>query len=358
MSLWLEEKYLRLLAPQLDLFKQKHPHVFNFRCPLCGDSERVLSKTRGYCYALKNTTLMYKCHNCSVSLPFVALLKRVSRHLYDEFMVEKVRDGVSPASRVPEAIQITFQRPPREDFFFPYVAPLNHLVDAQNPLYAVREYVLNRNVPATELHKMYATGAAHTWVKRLLLANAKSDDDKQWAEDKAKRVRDGHPYLVLPLRYPNGDWFGANVRAIGEKDYIIFRWHDTPLKMFGLENWTSETPTYVTEGPIDSLFLPNALAACGSDLMGAVRVLEDQELLKPAQKRIYIWDNEPRNKDIVRLIRTAVKLHEHVVIWPKDFRQKDINDMVNDGIDVRHVIQQRTFQGLMAELEFEAWKTH
>jgi hypothetical protein len=51
MSLWLEEKYLRLLAPQLDLFKQKHPHVFNFRCPLCGDSERVLSKTRGYCYA-------------------------------------------------------------------------------------------------------------------------------------------------------------------------------------------------------------------------------------------------------------------------------------------------------------------
>jgi hypothetical protein len=75
-------------------------------------------------------------------------------------------------------------------------------------------------------------------------------------------------------------------------------------EVFGLENWTSEKPTYITEGPIDSLFLPNAIAACGSGFDGCRAGLEDQDIMKASHKRIYIWDNEPRNKDIV-------SSHEH-----------------------------------------------
>jgi len=345
MSLWIDEKYLRFLSPMLDRFTQKHPHVFNFRCPLCGDSEKNKTKARGFCFP-KGQVLIYKCHNCSVALPFAALLKRVSRRLYDEYLLENLREGGNPQAPL-EA--------PAEDAGVPAIvlsdtpSMLLRRLDKVTPRdaeYAAVEYVDTRCIAREKLTRLYATTHAYSWLTPLV------------GEDKAAKVSDGEVYLVFPLTLPDGKWYGAQVRLLTRKEYITFRWAAEPLKVFGLDHWTPTKRTYIVEGPFDSLFIENGIAACGSDLMGVIRIMIEQKLMGPADLVVYVWDNEPRNKEVVRHLRTAVKLHEFVVIWPRSF-PKDINDAVLKGLgsgSVTAVLAQSTVKGLQAELEFQVWQ--
>lgn len=340
MSLWIDEKYLRLVSPQLERFAQKHEHTYNFRCPLCGDSERIHTKARGYIFP-KARVLMYKCHNCAVALPFSALLKRLSRPLYDEYLLETFRDE-RPADTSQTPSNPAPKTAPVDELLGNYVFPLSQLAVLQGALYPVVSYAKQRQIPEAQFHRLFATQNARTWLTPLV-------------GEKAQKVEDGEMFLVLPLRLLDGTWYGAQLRMLEQKVYITFRWAHEPLKVFGLEALNPEKMIYVVEGPIDSLFVENSIAACSSDLLGSVRVVEDLGYLSRTAARTYVFDNEPRNKEIVRLITHAVKLHETVVIWPRGIG-KDINDMERDGLDTQALIKKHSFTGLQAELELVKWK--
>ena len=109
---------------------------------------------------------------------------------------------------------------------------------------------------------------------------------------------------------------------------------------------------FVTEGPIDSLFLPNAIAVGNSNLKYVLNYL-------PKDKLVLIYDNEPRNKEIVREIGEAINVGANVVIWPKSYEEKDINDMILAGKhqdEILNTINKFTFRGPKALLEFNIWK--
>lgn len=337
MSLWLDEKYLRFLSPQLERFTQKQAHTYNFRCPLCGDSDRIQSKTRGYVYA-KGQQLMFKCHNCSIALPFVALLRRMSRHLYDQYLLEKLKDE-RPVERAPEREVPAIQEIKRGA----ELPILTLFSSSTHALHDVYLYAKNRGLNDDALARLSATNKAYSWLLPLV------------GEDKAKKVADGLNYLVLPMCLPDGTWYGAQLRMASRKEYITFRWSHEPLKVFGLNAVDPQRSVYIVEGPVDALCLPNAIAACGSDLIGAWQHVEQMCPEFRQAERIYVWDNEPRNKEVVRHLRDAIRLREKVVIWPKSF-PKDINDAVLEGIEVESLVRTRTFSGLMSELEFESWK--
>lgn len=343
MSLWRDEKFLRMLAPTLQRFTQKHAHTFNFRCPLCGDSQTNKSKARGYIFP-KGDTLLYKCHNCSVALPFSALLRSQDRRLYDEYILERLKEDGRPREETPETPTKPLEAPvPRSLAPDSPVYPLNILDRTHPALHVVYTWAKDeRKLPLSVFHRLFATNKAHSWLTPLV------------GDEKAAKVLDGIVYLVQPLRLPDGTWYGAQLRMIERKEYLTFRWSSEPLKVFGLDAWTPDKLTYVVEGPIDALFVPNAISTCGSDLLSGIRLLEDQNIMKVTHRRVYVWDNEPRNKEIVHHLRTAVRLNENVVIWPRRYL-KDINDMVRAGIDVNAVLPKRTFQGLLAELELAAW---
>lgn len=345
MSLWLDDKYLKLLSPTLERFLAKGPHTYNFRCPLCGDSETHKNKARGYIFA-KGDTLIYKCHNCSLAMPFAALLKRQNRRLYDEYRFEKYKDQAeqekSTAPVQPPAPKQPVIRPRpvlagSDASAFP-VYPLNSLTA---PTSTVIDFAKARKLPDSSLGRLFGTQEARTWLTPLV-------------GEKAEKVTDGVDYLVQPLRLYDGSWYGAQLRGITKKEFTTFRWSHDPLKIFGLEAFDYNKLMLVVEGPIDSLFLPNCLSACGSDMLSAVQHLEEMGAIPDHIRRVYVWDNEPRNKEITRHIRNAIKMRETVVIWPRDY-PKDINDMVKAGINVENVIARRMFTGLNAELEFAAW---
>ena len=113
----------------------------------------------------------------------------------------------------------------------------------------------------------------------------------------------------------------------------------------------SKQKVYIVEGPIDSLFLDNCVAMAGSDVQ--------LEHVADKDKLVVVYDNEPRNAEIVKKINKAIEKGFMVCIWPDNLEQKDINDMVTSGAYsaavIQHIIDQNTFQGLAAKLRLQQW---
>ena len=107
----------------------------------------------------------------------------------------------------------------------------------------------------------------------------------------------------------------------------------------------------ITEGPIDSLFLDNAIALAGSDADGGINIQHQQCTM--------IFDNEPRNEHIVNKMIQAVDKNFNLVVWPKTLEAKDINDMILSGkstSQVQRLISNSTYSGLTALQHINNWK--
>ena len=111
-------------------------------------------------------------------------------------------------------------------------------------------------------------------------------------------------------------------------------------------------PVYVVEGPIDSLFLDNCIATMDAALYHA------SSLIGLDNDYVFVYDNEPRNKQIVSNMRKTIELGRKVCIWPETIQQKDINDMVlagNSPAVIQHIIDTNTFDGLIATMKMNQW---
>lgn len=334
-GVWLDKKYTYLIAGSLSRFKWVATNVANFRCPFCGDSQNSSVKARGYLF-LKQQTYLFKCHRCGLALPFAAFLKRLSRPLYDDYIMEKLVDTTQATDTpaIPVVVPVC-ARPTRYNDVHQLTA--ESFPSALDP---VRTFVQQRRIPQTQYHRLYATQRARSWLAPLV------------GSEKANRVDDHASYLVIPLRLPDRTWYGAQLRPIDHKNYYTFRWGHDSLRVFGLDVWNPELLTYIVEGPLDSLFLPNAIACCGSDFSGALDSM--QHAGYPVRSRVLVWDNEPRKKEITKKIQRAISDGERVVIW-REHHAKDINDIANEGYDVATLVSEHTYHGLNAELEYTTW---
>ena len=71
-----DSKYIGLVSSRLLKFKKVKADLYNFRCPICGDSQKNKSKTRGYLYAVK-ADMNFRCHNCGASMTLSNFLKEI-----------------------------------------------------------------------------------------------------------------------------------------------------------------------------------------------------------------------------------------------------------------------------------------
>ena len=122
---------------------------------------------------------------------------------------------------------------------------------------------------------------------------------------------------------------------------------DDAPKIYGLDEIQTDKTVYVTEGPFDSTFICNSVAMCGADAN-----VSNWGISNP----VWIYDNEPRNREILSRIERTISDGERIVIWPDNIEDKDINDMVMSGLDVQSVIESNTYSGLQAKLKFTTWK--
>lgn len=118
-------------------------------------------------------------------------------------------------------------------------------------------------------------------------------------------------------------------------------------KIYGLDDVDKNKNVYVLEGPFDSTFIKNSIAMCGADVD-----------LGPLNWRniVYVYDNEPRNREIVSRIEKRINNGDKVVIWPDNITEKDINAMVLAGHNVQSIVESNTHQNLESKLKFNYWK--
>lgn len=334
--LHIDLKYIAIVGPNLRNFKRKRNSLFNCSCPICGDSEKKKTKARGFFYQ-KGQSMYYKCHNCSAGMGVGNFLKHLFPSYYDEFLVEKYKSGVNTNKTQLAISKIVDVK------FFTLTSKYATKISDLEEQHFVRQYVSNRKIPTKYFSKLFYTEDFALLVDDVFPGkynNLKSNDAR----------------LVIPFFDVDEHIIGLQGRSLfaeGGLRYITIRASSTTDLVYGLERLDKNSTAYVVEGPLDSLFLPNCIAAANSDLVSCANKVD------PNLNAVLIFDNEPRNKEIVNLIENAISMNKSVCIWPSNIEQKDINDMIMSGKtqdEILHIIQNRTFSGLSAQLEFSQWR--
>ncbi len=326
----IEDEYVVRLSHKLENFKKQKRGLYNFRCPYCGDSKKK-NKARGYLFQSKNAYI-YKCHNCGIGKSFSNFVKDQDPQLHGQFLLEKFKDGAVMGKG-----SVT-QRLPKPDFKFESPTFKNKVslekISDLNTSHPAREYLESRKISC--LNRFYYCPKFKKWTNSLkpyAFADLKGDSDR----------------IIIPFKDSHGKMFGFQGRSLSSRAkmrYITIMLDDR-TKIFGLDHLNPSEAVYIVEGPFDATFLKNSVAMAGSDI--------DPRTYNWGNY-IWVYDNEPRNRIIVDKISRSIGRGDKVVIWPKNIRQKDINDMFLAGHDVQNVVQSNVYQGLEANLKLNDWK--
>ena len=328
---FVDSKYIGLVSSRLQKFKRVKTDLYNFRCPICGDSQKNKNKTRGYLYPVKNNT-NFKCHNCGASMSFNNFLKEIDTVLYKQYTMEKFKEGHTGKNFVVEEPKFNFQKP---DFF--------------------RKNENSKSVKKLDLPKASEVQIAREYLEKRQLDPKKfyfANNFKEWTNTQKvtfDTIGRDESRIIIPMYDTESNLIGFQGRALGPNPvkYITVMLYDDVPKIYGLEKINKEETVYVTEGPFDSTFIPNSIAMCGADA----------DLNKwGISNCVWIYDNEPRNSEIVSRYASTISRGQRIVIWPTSIVQKDINDMILAGLNVMDVIKLNTHSGLEAKIKFNNWK--
>jgi len=208
-------------------------------------------------------------------------------------------------------------------------------IDAQQ----ARDYLNHRHIPKDKWDELY-------YVEN---SQSLSSLDYKYRD----RVFGNDPRLVLPFYSRQGKLVGVSGRALNSNKlrYLTLKFDDQESLIYGLRTVDYNKRVYVTEGPIDSLFLPNAIAVGGSDFSKLKSIV-------PTEEAVVVFDNEPRNGELVKKMVQIIDDGFTICLWPKSIAQKDINDMILNGLSakiVEQTINENKFSGLSAKMALSDW---
>ena len=325
---FIDVKYINLISSRLLKFKKVKPHLYNFRCPLCGDSKKNKNKARGYFYQVKNNT-NFKCHNCGVNISFNNFLKEIDSTTHKQYVFEKFKEGHTGKNFVVEQPEEVFKKlDSKPEFKKKVEINLPSAFDIPQS----QTYLHSRAIFDGDF---YYSSNFKEFVNEL---KPHSFEDTRY----------GEPRVVIPL-VRNHQLMGVQGRALSYNPikYITIMLSDDEPKIYGLDNIRRDAPVYVTDGPFDSTFIRNSIAMCGADADVGSWGISDP---------VWVYDNEPRNPEIVSRISRKIDGDEKVVIWPSNIREKDINSMVLAGHHPQRLVESNTYSGLTAKVQFNTWK--
>lgn len=335
---WLEHKYIGIVSSRLDKFKRKSAKLYNFRCPICGDSETNRNKARGYIFE-KQGKMIFHCHNCGASSSVSNFIKMIDLNLYNEMQLEKLQEKKTPEQKNYEEF-IEKMKPP----VFMKSGPLKGLkkVSQLSPDHPVKKFVDKRKFPNPYHAKTFACPNFMEYVNSLI--PNKFDKDA---------LKHDEMRLLIPFFDKNKNLFAFQGRSLRNTNpkYITIILDENKPKIYGLDTVDLDRETFVFEGPIDSMFVPNSIATAGGDMISALKGFDKSKL-------VIVYDNEPRSPETKKKLDKAILNGYNVCIWPDNLEHKDVNDMVLAGLSpefITHIIQQNTYRDITAKLQLTKW---
>ena len=317
-----DTKYIGLVSSRLPKFKKVKADLYNFRCPLCGDSQKHKNKARGYIYA-KKADANFKCHNCGASTTFSNFLKTLDPTLQKQYIFEKFQTRNTGKGSIFEEPKLEFKKPIfRKKLDLPKASEVK----------IAKQYLENRKLDST---KFYYTDKFKEWT----------NTQKQTFDYIGK----DEPRIIIPMYDTEQKMIGFQGRSLipNSVKYITIMIDEDAPKIYGLDKINKEKPIYIIEGPFDASLVENSIAMCGADVDIGSLGWSDY---------IYVYDNEPRSREITTRIRKTIDGGDKVVIWPTNIEEKDVNDMILGGHDVMGMLKSNTYSGLKAKIKFNNWK--
>lgn len=307
------------------------PIKLNCSCMICGDSSTNAFKARFWYYYYKNEAFVH-CFNCDFSSKFSRFLEEQDESMYREYLMEKRKEN-------------TFGTPEKKDetpvFTKTLVKPVipklefAQRIDLLDPTHPVVNYVKGRCIPESKWKRLWFT------TKWQNLVN--SVKPNTYPEPKNENR------LVIPIFNAKGEIESFQGRALKQvpNKYITIKAHEDATKIYGLDTVDESKPVLIVEGPIDSLFLDNAIAITGGQL--------SLDIVPFKENRIWVLDNEPRHPDVIKRNQKLIDAGEKVLFWDAaPWTSKDINDMVKDENaspeEIQEYILNNWEQGLKAKL--------
>ena len=319
----IDSKYIGLVSSRLEKFKRVKANLYNFRCPICGDSQKHKNKARGYFYQVKTNT-NFKCHNCGASLSLNNFLKQIDSTLHKQYTLEKFKEGHAGGRNfVVEEPKFEFKQP-----IFKKKLDLPKASDVT----VAKEYLEKRKLDPS---KFYFTNKFKQWT------NTYKKTFDTIGRDESR--------IIIPMYDENKTLIGFQGRSLVPNfvKYITVMISNDAPKIYGLDTIKTEKPIYILEGPFDSTLVENSVAMCGSDI--DIRTFGWSDY-------IWVFDNEPRNREIVNRISKTIDRGDKIVIWPSTITEKDVNDMTMSGHNVMNLLELNTYSGLKAKIKFNNWK--
>ena len=339
---YIDSKYINLVSSSLDKFKIKGNGVYNFRCPYCGDSQTNKIKARGYIFQ-KEGSAIYKCLNCGKGASFSNLLKHINPQIHKEYTLERFSSSneTRPKQISPKKNKFDFGKRPQ------YLkTPLGKLKKISQLKFdhPVKQYVLYRKIPSNFHFKLFYAPKFYEFAS-------------QFAPNKFKNIAKDEPRLIIPFLNKDEELIGFQGRAFGKNAlrYITIKVEENSPKIFGLDSVDIYKTIHVVEGPIDSMFLNNSIAMAGADI--------SSEFINglSSKKIVFVFDNEPRNVEILKRIDSIVDKGYNIALFPNYIKEKDINDMVLSGrttAEIQDIINDNTFNGLTAKAKLSEWRKY
>lgn len=275
-------------------------------------------------------------------MSFGNFLKLVDPELHKQYVHEKFLERNNALPTMPKVDVSRIQKPR-----YLIDSPLRTLkkISQLSSEHPAKKYITKRLIPTKFHYKLFYTSKFKEWVNTII-PNKFSIDGKD------------EPRLIIPLIDKDLRCFGVQGRSF-RKDgirYITIMFDENMPKIFGLDAVDLTKKVYVTEGPIDSMFLSNAIAMAGSDGINAI----DDIAANYKNNIVFVYDNEPRNEDICRIMDKVIAKGYNIAFWPSYIEQKDINDMVIKGNlnadDIEDILDQNTYNGIKAKLFMSNWK--
>lgn len=357
MSIYIDRKFLGFVSSKLEQFKQKQTDLYNFRCPYCGDSKKNKLKARGYVYR-KSNDYFFICHNCRKSTTFAKFLEHVDGTTYKQYVLERYstgQTGYGSNVKKPDFEQLKgnaysrFQSTlnesrgnstPVESLERTTRAFAHYSIENLPPEHYARDYIKKRKIPE------------NFWSEILFVPKFKDFLDEEFPEHGKDEVPNDDR-IVLLYTNETGEITNIAGRALSDTKirYVTVKITDEK-KLFGLHRLRKQERIYVLEGQFDSYFVQNSVASGDSNLGGVAAIFPEHDI-------VLVYDNEPRNKDIVKQIEKSIDKNYKVCLFPETVKGKDVNEMIQYGLttsEIKDIIDRNTFSGLTAKLRFTQWK--
>ncbi len=337
MSLYLDKTYITNISNRVRNFKRKGEYQFSLSCPFCGDSKKNPRAARGNFYLSKGR-MKYNCYNDSACAKssVSSFLYDFDRVLYNQYRLDSLTENKTEEKWFKEEKIISHKIDPLSVITKFNDLPIGHYC---------REYVESRLIPTEYKNTLYFTDKFCHWTNEYVEHNKFSEQALQY--DK--------PRLVIPLINKDGTMHGLQGRTFDPKDtakYITIITDERYPKIYGLDRVNFNKTIYVLEGIFDSIFISNAIAMCGGNLTTCLKNFDKNKI-------VLIFDNEPRNKQTVKKMKSAIDSGYKIVIMPDDVSEKDINKMIQNGYsseNIMKIIETNTYSGMSAILRWSQWR--